>query len=65
MNLFEGYSVSRYGGLDVLEYKDIEIPTISATEVLIHVHATNVNYADIKHVKGIIMRKNSSFYSWD
>ena len=48
----KGILVSRYGGLDVSLYKDIEIPTISATEVLIHVHATSVNYADIKARKG-------------
>ncbi|WP_338448250.1 NADPH:quinone oxidoreductase family protein [Niallia oryzisoli] len=39
--------VSEFGGPNVLQYRDLEIPTISSNQVLIRVVATSVNFADI------------------
>lgn len=40
--------VSKTGGVEVLEYKEIQKPTIKSDEVLIKVKTTSVNFADIK-----------------
>ena len=39
----------RYGGPEVLELRDVEVPGIRADEVLVHVHAASV-HPDIWHV---------------
>jgi NADPH2:quinone reductase len=40
--------VTKYGGLDALQYKEIEMPSIGSKQVLIRTAATSVNFADIK-----------------
>ena len=45
--------VSRYGGPEVLELTELEIPTPNARQVLIRVHAASVNFADINARKGM------------
>ncbi len=40
--------MNQFGGPEVLEYKDIDIPEIGPDEVLIKVQALSVNFADIK-----------------
>lgn len=40
--------VSKYGGPEVLEYREVEKPFIGPNQVLIKVAATSVNFADIK-----------------
>lgn len=44
--------VTRYGGPEVMEYTDIEMPVIHSKQVLIRVESTSVNYADIKARSG-------------
>jgi NADPH2:quinone reductase len=40
--------VSRFGGPEVLEYRQVDKPVIGPSQVLIKVAATSVNFADIK-----------------
>lgn len=40
--------VTRFGGSEVMEYKNTEVPSISPSQVLIRVAAASVNFADIK-----------------
>ncbi|RFU71234.1 quinone oxidoreductase [Peribacillus saganii] len=40
--------VPKFGGPEVMQYIDTEMPSISSTQVLIRVIATSVNFADIK-----------------
>ncbi|PLS14813.1 quinone oxidoreductase [Bacillus sp. M6-12] len=40
--------VPKFGGPEVMQYMDMDKPSISSTQVLIRVVATSVNYADIK-----------------
>jgi NADPH2:quinone reductase len=42
------FVVSRFGGSEVLEYRQVEKPVIGPNQVLIKVAATSVNFADIK-----------------
>ncbi len=44
--------VSRFGGPEVLEYREVEKPTLQANQVMIKVAATSVNFADIKARRG-------------
>lgn len=44
--------VSKFGGPEVLQYVDVNTPTIAENEVLIRVEATSVNFADIKARNG-------------
>ncbi|UFU00685.1 zinc-binding dehydrogenase [Radiobacillus kanasensis] len=44
--------MERFGGPEVLIYKEIPIPEPTETQVLIKVAHTSVNYADIKNRKG-------------
>ncbi|WP_307340937.1 quinone oxidoreductase family protein [Caldalkalibacillus uzonensis] len=44
--------VTKYGGPEVLEYREIDRPTLEPTEVLIKVEAASVNFADIKARSG-------------
>lgn len=44
--------IEQYGSVDVLEYRDVPIPTISSEEVLIEVKACGVNYADTTKRRG-------------
>ena len=45
--------VTRFGGPEVLELTEIQIPTPDSHQVLIRVHAASVNYADINARKGM------------
>lgn len=40
--------ISKFGGPEVLEYKEVDKPIIGPNQVLIKVAATSVNFADIK-----------------
>lgn len=40
--------VTEYGGSDVLQYQEVDTPSITDNQVLIRVEATSVNFADIK-----------------
>jgi NADPH2:quinone reductase len=40
--------VPEYGGPEVMQYTDVEIPSITSKQVLIRVEATSVNFADMK-----------------
>jgi NADPH:quinone reductase-like Zn-dependent oxidoreductase len=42
----------KYGSLDVLKLEEIQKPTPSDDEVLVEVHASSVNYANLALVKG-------------
>lgn len=44
---------SRYGSPDVLEFRDIDAPTVGADGVLVRVHAAGVNRGDVLAVEGI------------
>jgi NADPH2:quinone reductase len=44
--------VKRHGGPEVLELTEIPVPDPDAHQVLIHVHAASVNFADINARKG-------------
>lgn len=44
--------VNRFGGSDVMEYKNTEVPSINPSQVLIRVMAASVNFADIKARNG-------------
>jgi len=39
--------VPRYGGVEVLEYIDVDQPRPQAGEVLLRVRAAGINYADV------------------
>lgn len=44
----KGVVVTQYGGPEVLEYREMEMPTPGPGQVLIRTKATSVNFADIK-----------------
>ncbi|MFD4669887.1 NAD(P)-dependent alcohol dehydrogenase [Lentzea sp. NPDC058450] len=43
---------NRYGSTDTLEYRDVETPTASGTELLVRVHAASVNAYDWHVMRG-------------
>jgi len=43
----------RYGGPDVLEFADIEMPVVADEGVLVRVQASSVNQADLDYLYGI------------
>ena len=45
--------VTKFGGPEVLELTEIQIPTPNSHQVLIRVHASSVNFADINARKGM------------
>jgi NADPH2:quinone reductase len=45
--------VTKFGGPEVLELTEIQIPTPNSHQVLIRVHASSVNFADINARKGV------------
>jgi len=45
--------VTKFGGPEVLELTEIQIPTPNSHQVLIRVHAASVNFADINARKGM------------
>lgn len=45
--------VTKFGGPEVLELTEIQIPTPNSQQVLIRVHAASVNFADINARKGM------------
>lgn len=40
--------VTKFGGPEVLDYREVELPHVGSAEVLIRVEAASVNFADIK-----------------
>ncbi|WP_018131524.1 hypothetical protein [Effusibacillus pohliae] len=42
---------TRFGGPEVLEYREVDRPAVSPKQVLIRVAAASVNFADIKAVQ--------------
>lgn len=44
--------IGKFGGPEVLEVKDLDIPKVGSSEVLIRVEKTSVNFADVKKRKG-------------
>jgi NADPH2:quinone reductase len=48
----KGVVVSRFGGPEVLEYRELEMPVFSSTQVLVRVEATSVNFADTQARQG-------------
>jgi putative PIG3 family NAD(P)H quinone oxidoreductase len=45
--------ITRPGGPEVLELRDVEAPTVPAQHIRVHVHATALNRADILQRKGL------------
>ena len=45
--------VTAFGGMEVLEVRDVPIPEPATNEVLIKVHASGINYADIMQRDGL------------
>jgi len=43
---------TKYGSLDVLRLEEVPKPTPSDDQVLVKVHASSVNYANLAHVRG-------------
>jgi len=44
----KGILVTKFGGPEVLAYRDLDDPQPQANQVLIRVHSAGVNYADVK-----------------
>lgn len=42
-----------YGSTDVLQYTDVDVPTVGDNEVLVRVHAASINYADRFALHGV------------
>ena len=40
--------VTSFGGPEVMQYTDVDMPVIAENQVLIRVVATSVNFADVK-----------------
>ena len=43
---------TEYGSLDVLKLKEVPKPTPSDDQVLVQVHASSINFANLAHVRG-------------
>lgn len=53
-------AIDRYGGPEVLVYREVPVPEVSTGHVLIRVALTNVNYADI-HTRSGVYRRGETF----
>lgn len=47
-NSMKAAIINRYGGAEVLQYADVDLPRITQTQMLVKVHATSVNPVDWK-----------------
>ncbi len=47
-NSMKAAIINRYGGAEVLQYADVDLPRIAQTQMLVKVHATSVNPVDWK-----------------
>src|SRR5690606_41511687 len=45
--------IEKTGGPDVLQYKDVNRPSIAADEILIRVEAAGINFIDTYHRRGL------------
>ena len=45
--------VTKFGGPEVLELTEIQIPTPNSHQILIRVHAASINFADLNARKGM------------
>ena len=45
----------RYGSPDVLKQADVEMPRLKNDEVMVKVHASSVNAADVDQIRGVFM----------
>ncbi len=45
--------IDQYGGTEVLQYRDVPDPVVVAGEILVDIHATSLNFGDIKVRKGL------------
>jgi NADPH:quinone reductase-like Zn-dependent oxidoreductase len=52
MSKMKAMVYSEYGSLEVLQLREVEIPSPKDDEVLINVHASSVTYGDLAAVKG-------------
>jgi NADPH:quinone reductase-like Zn-dependent oxidoreductase len=43
---------SKYGSPDVLELRNVDMPVVGASEVLVRVRAAGVNMADVDYLRG-------------
>jgi NADPH:quinone reductase-like Zn-dependent oxidoreductase len=50
--------IHQYGGVDVLQFEEIPVPTIASDEVLIKIHATSINPLDWKVREGFMKETN-------
>jgi len=59
--LMKAITISTYGGPEVLQYKDVEIPTIKSDEILVRTHSAGVSPFDL-HVRDG-WYKESNYYT--
>lgn len=52
--------IERYGGPEVLVYREVPVPQVPSGHVLIRVATTNVNYADV-HTRSGVYRRGETF----
>ena len=53
MSTMKAIVIENYGGADVLQYKDVQVPSIKESEVLVRIHAASVNPIDWKIREGL------------
>lgn len=61
----KGLTYQKYGGPEVLEFKDLDIPIPKAKEILVKVHAVSINPYDWHYMRGTpkFMRASSGLFA--